>query len=177
MASGVTDKDLGYKRTMQALAVLSGQGEVPRVMVGVRGTAPPAEDGTPMVIIAATNEFGSSDGHVPERSFLRSTADENRERYALLIQRVVVRTLDGHDLATELGRVGAIAVGDVQKKISTGPFLVNAPSTIARKGKGKGPLIDTGRLRQSIDWEVRGVAKGAKPRIPSAITRAALGGL
>ena len=152
--AGVIDRDLGYKRTLQALAKLSNKGQIPRVLVGVRATA-----GADLVKIATINEFGSADGaHPPERSFLRSTMDENRTRYADLLQRALERTLDGADLEQQLGLVGAQGVADVQAKIIAFDDPGNAESTIAAKGFDN-PLVETGRLGQSIDWVVEGVSK------------------
>lgn len=125
----------------------------PEVFVGIR-----AEAGAELVTIAAVNEFGSADGHVPERSFLRSTVDENHKKYGDLLQTAVERGIDKGTTALrrELGRVGAVAAGDVQRKIRDLKDPPNAPSTIAAKGSDN-PLVDTGRLRQSIDWKVEGV--------------------
>ena len=52
--------------------------------------------------------------------------------------------------------LGEKVVADVQRKIVALKDPPNAPSTIAKKGSAN-PLIDTGRLRQSIDFEVRGI--------------------
>lgn len=55
---------------------------------------------------------------------------------------------------TELELLGLRAVGDVQSRIADGIEPAISKATAARKGSTK-PLIDTGRLRQSIDSEVR----------------------
>jgi hypothetical protein len=114
--------------------------------VGVRG-----EDGEDLVTIAAANEFGTAT--IPERSFLRSTVDEGRAKYAKLLRQAVERMVDGVPVPLAMGVVGETLVGDVQKKIRNRIPPPNAPSTIARKGSDV-PLIDTGRLRQSIDYEI-----------------------
>ena len=44
--------------------------------------------------------------------------------------------------------------GIVQKTIKEGSFVPNAPSTIRKKGSDK-PLIDTGRLRQSVNYHIK----------------------
>lgn len=156
MARGVTDRDMGYRKIMANLRMM---GRIsPEVLVGVRGDAGESDDGTSLVLIAAVNEFGSADGHVPERSFLRSTIDEKKEKYLKLLTKATGDTIDKGRSAmrTALGRVGAIAVADVQRKIVTLRDPPNAPSTIAKKGSAN-PLVDTGRLGQSIDFEVKGV--------------------
>ncbi len=152
---GVIDRDLGYRRILGNLLKLH---RVPvAVFVGVRANAGAEADGTSLALVAAVNEFGSDDGHVPERSFIRSTLDENRDDY---FARVAVAVGKGIDeglpvMRRELGRVGAKVVGDIQRKIKALRDPPNAPSTIAAKGSDN-PLIDTGRLRQAMDFEVRG---------------------
>jgi len=150
MSSRVKDTDLGYKRTMQVLRDLLAA----EVLVGVRGNAGDSEDGTPLAVIAAANEFGTAT--IPERSFLRSTVESNRDKYAADLQQVVEDVVDGKANAMEQGlnRLGVEAVADVQRTMRELDDPPNAASTIARKGSSS-PLIDTGRLRQSIDHEVR----------------------
>lgn len=156
MASRVIDRDLGYKRLLEnledlALASASTIGQGPSVFVGVRAETSSAEE----VKIAAVNEFGSADGHIPERSFLRSTVIKQQPKYLRLLTRAVDRSLDGGkaSLRRDLELIGLVAVGDVQRTITRLKEPPNAPSTIAAKG-GDNPLIDTGRLAQSIDHVV-----------------------
>lgn len=104
--------------------------------------------------IATVNEFGG--GNVPERSFMRSTFDENRSKYQKRLERFLVQVIDGKiDLDRALGLMGTIVVRDVKVKIRDLRDPPNAPLTIKLKGSSN-PLIDTGRMRQSIDFEVRG---------------------
>lgn len=42
----------------------------------------------------------------------------------------------------------------IQKEIVNGDFVPNSPETIKRKGSDK-PLIDTGRMRQSINYVIQ----------------------
>jgi hypothetical protein len=143
----VTDRDLGYNSFMGGILELS---KLPAVFVGIRGGG----DGD-LLVIAASNEFGTADGHIPERSYLRSTVDEKRAGYEAALTRIVRDEVDGKSVArVGLERLGAKAVGDVQKKIAALREPPNAPSTIAKKGSSN-PLIEDGRLRQSIEYEVR----------------------
>ena len=121
------------------------------VVVGVRG-----HRGQELIRYAAVNEFGSADGHIPERSYLRSTVDRNGAKYAQLLTEAVEHAVDLSPNAQyeKLAQLGAIAAGDVQLTITELRSPPNAPSTIRAKGSDN-PLIDTGRLRQSIDYEVR----------------------
>lgn len=156
MSRAVTDRDLGYRALMRRLGELRDIS----VSVGVRGgqlaggaVLVDGDDEDDIVEIAAVHEFGSRDGRIPERSFLRSTADENVRKYERLLERATERVVAGAVPEFAFGLVGAVAVGDVQRKIAAGVPPPNAPSTMQRKGSST-PLVDTGRLRQSIDYLV-----------------------
>jgi hypothetical protein len=167
--SGVTDTDRGYARILKDLASLNGAD----VFVGIRQEKGQVmdEDGDITVAGYATvNEFGSEDGRIPERSFLRSTVDEKEEKYQTLLAAQIGEVLDGKQTPDKaLMTLGERAVRDVQMKIASNIGPANAESTYRkirapqarRKGgatpKGSGPkvtLIDTGRMRQSIDYEI-----------------------
>lgn len=147
----VTDTDMGYDDLVKALANLSAD---PHVLVGVREEAgaevPPGSDAT-IAEYATYNEFGMG---VPERSFLRSTVDRNEKVYVDALATACGKVLDGGDVDTAFGRVGLQAARDVQQTIRDFSDPPNAASTIRQKGSSS-PLEDTGRLRQSIDHEVR----------------------
>jgi len=140
----VEDRDHGYK---QLLGLLSKQPQV-GVLVGIRG-----QQGQDLLLYATVNEFGSEDGRIPERSFLRATVDENRVKYAKILEVAALRLLDGESPDRAFGIVGMTVVADVQRRIRDRISPANAPSTIRQKGSDV-PLIDTGRLRQSIDYVV-----------------------
>lgn len=99
--------------------------------------------------LAAVLEFGND--HIPSRPFLRQTLEENQEKYTALF----VQWFDqGVPITQIYERLAIMAQGDVQLNIVRGNWTVNAPSTIKRKKSSK-PLIDTGKMRQSV----RGVVK------------------
>lgn len=149
MAGRVRDTDRGYKAILGRLRKLGRS--TPTVKIGVR-----AGGGSDLPLIAAVNEFGSNDGHVPERSFLRSTIDENRTEYEAAIARSLLRTITGQaTLRKGLEKLGTLVAADVKRKITILEDPPNAFSTIEQKGSDN-PLIDTGRLRASIDFEVKG---------------------
>jgi hypothetical protein len=147
------DTDRGFNRIAQAIRGLRPT----TLRVGVlepEGGAEADADGATLAGIAAINEYGSADGHVPERSFLRSTFDAHQTEYGRELAQVIEdAALSGADPEQGLARLGLRIVGDVQEAIASGVGPANAPSTVARKGSSK-PLIDTGRLRQSIRSEV-----------------------
>ena len=124
------------------------------VLVGVPAGTGSYEDGAPIAVIAAVQEFGSADGVVPERSFLRVPLRQNVEDFRAiwraLIPKVVRGELTMHQM---MSQIGAKAAGVSQEAIESGIDPANAPSTVARKGSSK-PLIDSGALRQSITYIV-----------------------
>lgn len=132
-----------------------------KVSVGVQGaqarTLRSTDDGDTITLaeIATVNEFGSSDGRIPARSFLRSTADARRIELNA-VKRAALRSVASGKRTTEeaLNLIGQWFAAAVQRTITELRSPPNAPSTIARKGSSK-PLIDTGQLRQSITWAVR----------------------
>lgn len=145
----VTDTDMGF----DALLAMLAEADQTDVRVGVRqdkGSQIPDGSRLTLAEIAAVNEFGSMDGRIPERSFLRSTVDQNADAY----EKQLTRDLMGSgDVPGAFTRLGLQAVADVQRTMVELDDPPNAPATIARKGADN-PLIDTGRLRQSIDFEV-----------------------
>jgi hypothetical protein len=102
--------------------------------------------------IAAVHEFGSPENGIPERSFMRSAIAENRQSYVALNRQNLLQILHGKmKFQQALGQLGAMAQGNVQQKIVTGPFQALKQSTIDRKGSSK-PLVDSGQMRQSVTW-------------------------
>lgn len=130
-----------------------------QVLVGVPKGAGSyhAEDGKPaltIATIAAVNEFGSANGRIPARPFLRTAIEEGTPKFVRLAELDMPDIVTGkHPISRLLHRMGNIAVGMVQQKITDIKSPPNAASTIAKKGSDN-PLIDTGALRQSINYEI-----------------------
>lgn len=126
-----------------------------RVEIGVPASA--SQDGTSLAMIAAVHEFGSADGRIPERSFLRPGINDNLERFRRLnfenLKRVAA---GGMSLTNALGRLGEAGAAAVKLQITNGSYVSLKPATIKRKRSSK-PLIDSGQLRQSITYRI---AKG-----------------
>ncbi|MGP2977758.1 hypothetical protein ACTVLL_11495 [Serratia nevei] len=121
-----------------------------RVLVGLPAGSGNYEEGAPIVVIGAVQEFGSADGRVPERSFLRVPLRQNQDNikkgFAALSRKVVKGEISAFQM---LDQMGARAVGYCQEAIETGISPANAPSTIKRKGSAT-PLIDKGILKNKI---------------------------
>lgn len=102
-------------------------------------------------------ELGKTGPHriiIPERSFLRSGIAENKRKINEFVGKMFSDFIDGKiSMLKSLNRIGLLAVAMVRTKIRQGPFTANAPSTVRRK-KSSRPLIDTGRMRQSVTHEI-----------------------
>jgi hypothetical protein len=120
------------------------------------GSEPHGEGGLSLVEIAAVHEFGSTDGHVPERSFIRRAMVEHEgeivKKQAELSKAVIAGT---KSVDTALDELGVFATALVKKTIGTGASIPPTlkDSTVARKGSSRA-LIDTGQLIGSINHEV-----------------------
>lgn len=124
------------------------------VLVGLPAGTGSYEDGAPIAVIAAVQEFGSADGRIPERSFLRVPLRQNAETFQAIWRAQVPKVVDGDmTMHQVMSQLGARAVAVSQEAISEGIAPENAESTKKRKGSSK-PLIDTGALRQSITFIV-----------------------
>lgn len=124
------------------------------VYVGVPAAAGQYEDGTSIATIAAVNEFGSADGVIPERSFLRVPLRAKQKDFAKVFRQLIPEVVAGRmDMFQLLSAAGAKAVSVSQEAISAGIAPPNADSTVAAKGSST-PLVDQGTLRQSITYIV-----------------------
>jgi len=93
---------------------------------------------------------------IPSRPFMRQTFDEQESELGAMAEKL------DRDILTKqtsrraaLNQLGQSHRQEIQKNMSTsGKFKANHPYTVARK-KGKSmPLIDSGAMRQAIDFEV-----------------------
>ncbi|MDP8078339.1 hypothetical protein [Phocoenobacter skyensis] len=121
------------------------------IKVGALSTATPYKNGQSVAEVAFYNEFGTN--KAPPRAFLRQTEQKVKAKLpqvqAKLLKRLQAGQITVDDMANELG---LWYVRQIQNEILSGNFIPNTPSTLARK-KGNRPLIDTGHLLNSIDWE------------------------
>lgn len=143
-------KGAGLKALEARIRALDQQ----KLVVGVPASAGRRQDGLNNATIAAAHEFGVP-GHIPERSFLRSTLSENKEQASrLLANRLQQAIFEDGETKAAFALVGEKLTGEVKRKIQSGLAPPLDPKTIARKGSST-PLIDTGNLLQSITYEVR----------------------
>jgi len=123
------------------------------------------ESGADLADIAMWNELGTE--HAPPRPFLRQSVENNAAHIKAMCAAQLKKIVKGQATARDaLQALGVMQKALVQNTIKTGDFEPNAPITVhggwmRRKGgkafyiKGKKsnqPLIDTGRLRQSVQY-------------------------
>ena len=131
------------------------------VLVGVPSGTQPYEDGVQTAVIAAVQEFGSADGRIPERSFLRTPLRSAMKPLALIVKNQMPSVIDGkitmHQLLNQLGAKGASVSQEAIADFIPPPL---SPRTIAARRRANRPsdtpLLDTGHLRSSITYIVEG---------------------
>lgn len=107
-------------------------------------------DGTPVPMVAATNEFGNPANNQPPRPFFRNAISNHETEWqdetASLIE-------NGDETREVLSLLGEIIVDDIKGSIRSLESPPLSPVTIARKGFDK-PLIDTSNMLNSVSYEV-----------------------
>lgn len=106
------------------------------------------EDGTPVALAAATQEFGSAARGIPPRSFIRPAINEGRAEWSAAAQSGFIAVANGRYTALNvIDLIGNAAAGLVRQKISELNSPPLDPVTIAarkRKGiTGTKPLVAT----------------------------------
>lgn len=145
----VTADGVKFQKTLEELKRL-------QVRIGIQQGAG-SEDGVDLVDIAMFNELGTE--HIPSRPFLRDSVDAHEAEINSFLQSATKSLFRGGSAETVLKRIGVFQKGLIQKEISSGNFAPNSPATIRKKGSDR-PLIDTGRMRQSINYVIQDKGDG-----------------
>lgn len=127
------------------------------VRVGFQQGKATDENGTDICDIAAWNELGTV--HIPARPFLRQSVDDNLSKINNFLQEKKKDLVRGINAEQVLKEIGIFQKDLIQEKITDGDFAPNAESTVKKKGSSK-PLIDTGRMRQSVNYEIKKKGSG-----------------
>lgn len=150
----IEDVDTGWKTLLRRMATWEELG----IRVGVLSDEPHGDEEGAITLgeLAAVMEFGTEDGHIPARPFLRPVFDERREEIYSYYEKLLGRMIDGeltekqvHDL------LGARLTVYVKERIRSSVPPPNAPSTVAKK-RSTTTLIDTRQLLNSVTWEEDG---------------------
>jgi hypothetical protein len=167
------DVDKGWTSILLGAEKLAKKGG-PVVDVGISDGM-----GEDVLKYAMVHEFGSADGTIPQRSFVRSTIDKNAVKYKALVL-AVATAAQGAMLAaaksgnageawakaaaTGLDKVGRMIVADIRARIASNIPPPLKEETIARKRSQGMPkptiaLIGRGVLIKSVAHQVRMNAK------------------
>lgn len=125
------------------------------------------DDGTPVALVAAVQEFGSPKQGIPPRPFMRQAIAQNGRWWARLVEAGMNELANGKQATAHQvwDKVGLKAAGDVRKAISkvTAPALKK--STVARRlakmadnktvGNLTKPLVETGVMLNAVTHEVQ----------------------
>lgn len=147
--------DRAYRALMQRLG--SGDMFVKAGVLNSQGGGAP-EGGSDLTVagVAFVHEFGSSDGRVPERSFIRRTCILREREIAAMQADLAAQVLEGnltmeraHDL------LGAFVAGEIKKLVAEGEHIPPelAESTVERKGSTR-PLVNHGQMVGAVGHEV-----------------------
>ena len=113
------------------------------------------QDDLDLAGLGAQHEFGH--GNIPVRSFLEMPFDvKNDEFFRLLKDLIDVELLKDKNsthLADEIGLCALAIIAEAFDTQGFGQWEDNAPYTIAIKGRNE-PLVDTGKMRDTINFEV-----------------------
>lgn len=130
----------------------------PHVAVGIQSTEAALKRAFNQtnVTLAVVHEFGSRDGKIPQRSFMRSTVDRERMHIEKLLSKVSHKTaLQAEDITRTLGKVGEYARAEMVRTIDQSIGLKPKAAATLRRHPGKTtPLIVEGILKRSITWRV-----------------------
>ena len=149
MSVKVTDKVTADGKKLEKILKELAEKEV---RVGFQQGKATEKDGTDICDIAAWNELGTV--NMPSRPFLRMSVDDNSDKINSFMSAQKRSIIKGEPADRILKKIGIFQKDLIQEKITEGSFAPNAPSTIKAKGSSK-PLIDTGRMRQSVNFEIK----------------------
>jgi hypothetical protein len=90
--------------------------------------------------------------NIPERSFLRAGHDENQMRILQQTEKAILQVVNGKMSVDDmLDLYGQQMAAAIKKYMRDYRLLPNHPYTQQKKGSSN-PLIDTGKLLESIEW-------------------------
>lgn len=110
-------------------------------------------DGKPVAGIAVVQEYGTEDGVIPSRSFMRSTQAEKKTEWDNTAKKGFSAVLKGTRTSAQvMEALGLMAAGDVRKKITQIFDPPLATSTLKARARKAGPgakVISTKPLNDS----------------------------
>lgn len=149
----VRDIDKGWRKIIAGLDELQKSD----VLVGVHEGEERLDDEMSSAELAALHEFGSEDGTVPERSFLRASTDHYSdifgEAFSDAFKDIVALRRPARQALNRIGLLGQAKVREFITVVGQSVWPDISDATKKRKGSSK-ILIDTGQLRRDITYIV-----------------------
>lgn len=143
--------DKGWKKVQGAIRDMTGatvKVGYPQSKARAHGDKSPIDIAT----LAGIHEYGTAT--IPARPFQAQAFDKNLSKINAMVKKEVSAVIDGdRTIRQSLQNIGVFHKGNIQAIFDGGSFAPNKPATVKAKGSSK-PLIDTGQLRQSVDFEV-----------------------
>lgn len=158
----------GGEKVMSAMKDIAANAKPGTLRVGfLEGATYP--DGTSVAMVAAMNEFGhtvkskNQDGDMEAsyfqlpRPFFRNMVERRKAGWPRGLSTALKNS--GYNTNFALLQAGEAIAGQLRQSIKDTNSPPLAPSTIERKGFAK-PLVDTGHMLNSVDYEVTGFDPG-----------------
>lgn len=140
----------GQKLESELKKLASGIAKPASVKVGfLAGATYP--DGKPVAMIAAIQDYGAPSRGIPPRPFFRNMVKTKKGEWPAAIAGLLKSTRDAEKT---LQLTGEAIAGQLRQSIRDTNSPPLAASTIRRKGFAT-PLIDTGHMLNSVDYEVK----------------------
>lgn len=123
------------------------------------------QDGEPVAMIAAQNEFGNRSKNIPARPFMRLAIIGQGDKWKAMLGQGISKVLDLKETVSSVfEKLGGIVAGDIKKAIVnvTAPALKASTVAARLRGKKQGkavsltvakPLVDTKVMLNSIIHE------------------------
>ena len=148
----ITAKQMGGRRLRKILNDMKrNAGKERTTQIGVFSESR-YEDETFVANIASIQEYGTVDGKIPSRPFMRTTVPKIKDNMVGAVKNNLnPKTLEITDnMMKQIGEHGVTATKETIDEMREPPL---APSTVARKGHDK-LLIDSKKLYDSVDYKV-----------------------
>lgn len=150
----VFDSDRGFARIGKISREMQARRR--KVKIGVNSQNAPRPGEMDNVAVGSVHEYGAPEQGIPQRSFIGDTIDQNGSEYTGKARQLLGDVIEGRrDTQQALGLLGEVVKRDIIARINEGIDPPNAEATVEAKGSSK-PLIDTGSLKQAINYVVEG---------------------
>ncbi len=123
--------------------------------IGTTGVSTKYPDGTPVLLVAAANNFGAPSRGIPARDFMGQGGIRALEKTGPIAAELIPKLNAGEITVDRILEIlGPVAVAEFQQTIIDIKDPPNSERTIEEKGSSN-PLVDTSLMNQSLTSIVR----------------------